>query len=255
MTPSERIYLFGCPIDNLSRAETVDRIDRWIKERRPCQHVVVNVDKLLKVRKDPALYDIISACDIINADGMPLVWVSRWFGLPLKERVTGIDLMEDLVALAARREYSVFFLGARQPVVEAVAEIYRTRFPGLKIAGYRNGYWTPEEEAGLVRQISRSSADILFVAMGSPQKEIFLSRYRSQMDVPFVMGVGGSFDVVAGKTRRAPRWMQRWGLEWLFRFFQEPKRMWKRYLIGNTTFISLVIRECVGARIRKSRTP
>jgi len=93
------------------------------------------------------------------------------------------------------------------------------------------------------------------VAMGSPQKEIFLSRYRSQMDVPFVMGVGGSFDVVAGKTRRAPRWMQRWGLEWLFRFFQEPKRMWKRYLIGNTTFISLVIRECVGARIRKSRTP
>jgi len=253
MTRPERVDLLGCPIDNLSRAETVDCIDRWIQDRRPCQHVVVNVDKLLKVRKDQALYDIIAGCGIINADGMPLVWVSRWLGTPLKERVTGIDLMEDLIALAAQRGYAVFFLGARQPVVEAVTEIYRTRFPALRIAGHRNGYWTPEEEREVVRQIKQSGADILFVAMGSPRKEIFLNQYRQELGPPFVMGVGGSFDVVAGKTRRAPQWMQHWGLEWLFRFLQEPKRMWKRYLVGNTCFIGLVIRELTVGRLRKPR--
>ena len=253
MNHPERIELLGCPVDNLSRSETVSRIDGWIQERRLCQHVVVNVDKLLKVRKDPELYDIIAGCDLINADGMPLVWVSHWLGTPLKERVAGIDLMGDLVALAARRGYAVFFLGARQPVVQTVVATYREKFPDLKVAGFRNGYWTAGEEPEVVRQIKQSRPDILLVAMGSPRKEVFLNQYRQELAIPFVMGVGGSFDVVAGKTQRAPQWMQRWGLEWLFRFLQEPKRMWRRYLIGNTCFIGLVIRELTVGRVRKPR--
>ena len=254
MTHPQRIELLGCPVDNLNRDETVSRIDTWIKDRRLCQHVVVNVDKLLKVRKDPELYDIIAGCDIINADGMPLVWVSRWLGVPLKERVTGIDLMGDLVALAARRGYAVFFLGARPEVVREVVRIYRERFPALKVAGFRDGYWSAAEEPEIVLRIKGARPDILFVAMGSPRKEMFLNQYRRELGIPFVMGVGGSFDVVAGKTRRAPQWMQRWGLEWLFRLIQEPKRMWRRYLIGNTRFLWLVIHELTVGRKKLSRT-
>jgi len=246
-----RIEVFGCPIDNLSMSETIELIDTMIQSRKPHQHVVVNADKLLKLREDENLKQIISSCDIINADGMPIVWASRLIGKKLKERVTGIDLMENLIRYAADKGYRPYFLGAREEVVNKVIEIYRSRYPGLKIAGYRNGYWKPEEEDSVAAAIQNSKADILFVAMGSPKKEIFLRKYLSGMQVPFVMGVGGSFDVVAGHTKRAPLWMQNCGLEWFFRFLQEPRRMWKRYLIGNTRFLLLVMKESFKLFVRK----
>lgn len=240
---SEPVRLFGLPIANLTMTETVDHIEELIRRGPTHQHVVVNVDKIVKMDKDPALRKAILDCDLINADGQPIVWASRWLGCPLKERVTGIDLFHALIVRCAERGYRPFLLGARDEVVRKVAEILVARHPTLKIAGYRNGYWKPDEEAQVAEQIRAARPDILFVAISSPKKELFVNRWKTTMQVPFVMGVGGTFDVVAGLVKRAPRWMQRCGLEWFYRLCQEPGRMWRRYLVDDLAFFAIVWRE------------
>lgn len=251
---SQQILLMGCKIDNLSMQETIDRIAGFIQERSPHQHVVVNVDKLVKASRDPALRRIINACALVNADGMPVVWASRLLGTPLKERVAGIDLFDALMARAAESCWRVFLLGAREAVVAGVAAHYQKQWPGLMLCGWRHGYWQgEEEEARVAEQIRASRADLLFVAISSPQKEQFLDRHQCAMQVPFAMGVGGSFDVVAGKMKRAPRWMQRAGLEWFYRFMQEPRRMFRRYFLEDMAFFGLLLKE-LAARVRQARS-
>jgi N-acetylglucosaminyldiphosphoundecaprenol N-acetyl-beta-D-mannosaminyltransferase len=240
----KRITLMGCQIDNLSMEDTLLKVERFIQSGQPHQHVVVNVDKLVKASRDEALRRIINNCALVNADGMPVVWASRLLGKPLKERVAGVDLFEALMERAADKGWRVFLLGAREEVVLAVRERYRRKYPSLRIAGWRNGYWTGEqEEAEVVEQIRASRADLLFVAISSPKKEQFLGRHQAAMKIPFAMGVGGTFDVAAGRVKRAPRWMQNAGLEWLFRFLQEPRRLFRRYFIEGMTFIWLLIKE------------
>ncbi len=250
MMNNKRVNILGCPIDNLTMSETLVKIDDLIVEDGVHQHVVVNVAKLVKLRKDMDLKKIILSCDIINADGMPLVWVSRFLGTPLKERVAGIDLMERLIGLAYKKKYRIFFLGAHENVVKKMVKVFKNKYPKLEIVGYKDGYWKKEEERIVAESIKNSAPDILFVAISSPKKEIFLNEYLDYMKVPFVMGVGGSFDVIAGLTKRAPEWMRNSGLEWLYRFTQEPKRMWKRYLIGNSIFILFAIKEIIKIKYR-----
>jgi len=245
-----RIEMMGCQIDNLSMEETLQKVEGFVRSGRPHQHVAVNVDKLGKARNDPELRRIINQCALINVDGMPVVWASKLLGSPLKERVTGIDLFESLVKRAAEKGWRVFFLGAREEIVQAVKALYERRFPRLQVAGYRNGYWRAEEEASVVRLIAESRPDLLFVAISSPQKEQFLGRYQAEMKVPFAMGVGGSFDIAVGKIKRAPLWMQQYSLEWFFRFLQEPRRMFKRYFIEDTYVVWLLLKEWVGRLTR-----
>ncbi|RNF31582.1 UDP-N-acetyl-D-mannosamine transferase [Massilia aurea] len=241
---NERVTLFGCNIDNVSMEETLALVEGFVRARRPHQHVVVNVDKLVKASRDEDLRRIINACDLVNVDGMPVVWASRLLGKPLKERVAGIDLFEALMGRAADKGWRVFLLGARPDVVREVAATYARRYPGLVLAGVRDGYWQGEDaEAGVVRQVRDSRADLLFVAISSPRKEQFLGLYQAEMRIPFAMGVGGSFDVATGRVKRAPAWMQTAGLEWFFRFLQEPRRMFRRYFIDDMAFIWLVIKE------------
>ena len=241
---NQRITLMGCQIDNLSMEETLRTIEGFIRSGQPHQHVVVNVDKLVKASRDPELQRIINQCALVNVDGMPVVWASRLLGKPLKERVAGVDLFEALMARAAERGWRVFLLGAREEVVGAVADTYRRKYPQLVLAGWRNGYWQGEaEEAQVVETIRASRADLLFVAISSPKKEQFLGRYQARMQIPFAMGVGGTFDVAIGRVRRAPRWMQQAGLEWFYRFLQEPRRMFRRYFIEDMAFIWLLIKE------------
>jgi N-acetylglucosaminyldiphosphoundecaprenol N-acetyl-beta-D-mannosaminyltransferase len=197
----------------------------------------------VKARDDAELRNIINNCALINADGMPVVWASRLLGKPLKERVAGVDLFEALMQRSAEKGWRVYLLGAKEEIVSRVKQIYEIRFPDLQFAGYRNGYWTPEEEAGVVDQITQARADILFVAISSPKKEQFLGAYQAQMRIPFAMGVGGTFDVAAGKVKRAPRWMQRSGLEWFYRFLQEPRRMFRRYFIDDMAFVGMLAKE------------
>lgn len=242
---SQRIEMMGCYIDNLSMEDTLQTIEGFIHSGRPHQHVVVNVDKLVKASRDEELRQIINECALINVDGMPVVWASRLLGKPLKERVAGVDLFEALMKRAAEKGWRVFLLGAREEVVWGVKNIYEARFPGFQVAGYRNGYWKPEEETDVVEQIKSARADLLFVAISSPKKEQFLGRYQAEMQVPFAMGVGGTFDVAVGKVKRAPVWMQKAGLEWFYRFLQEPTRMFRRYFIEDMAFFGLLVKEFV----------
>ena len=238
-----RINICDIPVDALTMEETIQLIDRSIVERKPIHHVVINAAKVVNAQKDEMLKESIINCDIINADGQAIVWASRLFNTPLPERVAGIDLMESLVKLGAQKKYKIFFLGATEEIVNTVINFYSNQFGKEIIAGYRNGYFKKDEEQAVAKQISDSNADILFVAMSSPKKEIFLNTYKDLIQTPFIMGVGGSFDVVAGHVKRAPLWMQKSGLEWFYRVIQEPRRMWKRYLFGNSEFIYLVLRE------------
>lgn len=237
-----RQTLLGCEVDNLTMDETLDRIGRMVADGSPHQHVVVNVDKIVKASRDPALARIIRECDLISADGMPVVWASRLLGQPLKERVTGVDLFFALLQRAEQQGWRPYFLGARDEIVAEVVQRAQRRHPSLQIAGYRNGYWRPDEEQGVADAIAATRPDILFVGISSPQKEDFLARHQARMQVPFAMGVGGTFDLMAGRVRRAPVWMQRSGLEWFYRFLQEPRRMFRRYFIDSLGFFVLLAR-------------
>jgi len=212
---------------------------------------VVNVAKAVRIRKDPQLRKSLSDADIVLADGAGIVLLSRLSGHPVPERVTGIDLMYNLMNRADRKGYRVFFLGATQEVVAKVVNYAGAHYPGLQVAGSHDGYFSRDEEEQIAHQIRDSRADLLFVAMTSPKKENFLSRWRQVMDVPICHGVGGSFDIVAGKTRRAPHWMQKSGLEWLYRVYQEPGRMWKRYLVTNSVFLVLGTKEVIWKNLSK----
>jgi N-acetylglucosaminyldiphosphoundecaprenol N-acetyl-beta-D-mannosaminyltransferase len=241
---SERITLMGCTIDNLSMEETLQTIEGFIHSGKPHQHVVVNVDKLVKASRDPELRRIINECALINVDGMPVVWASRLLGKPLKERVAGVDLFEALMRRAGEKGWRVFLLGAQEEVVGKVAATYQRRYPALVLAGWRNGYWQGEaEEAQVAGQIRDARPDLLFVAISSPKKEQFLGRWQAEMRIPFAMGVGGTFDVAIGRVKRAPVWMQKSGLEWFYRFLQEPRRMFRRYFIEDMAFVWLFIKE------------
>ena len=247
---SERITMMGCQVDNLTMEETLQKIDGFIQSGKPHQHVVVNVDKLVKAAHDAELRRIINECALINVDGMPVVWASRLLGKPLKERVAGVDLFEALMQRSSKTGWRVFLLGAREEVVSEVKRQYEIKYPGLTVCGYRNGYWKPEEEAGVVEQVRAAKADLLFVAISSPKKEHFLGQYQEHMKIPFAMGVGGTFDVAVGRVKRAPLWMQKSGLEWFYRFLQEPRRMFRRYFIEDMAFVWLFLKEAAGSRPR-----
>ena len=238
-----RISICNIPVDKLTMQETVSIIDNAIAEKRSIHHVVINAAKVVNAQKDESLKNSIVNCDIINADGQSIVWAARFLNNPLPERVAGIDLMQELVSMSSKKNYRIYFLGAKEEIVNKVVAIYTKTYGSQIIAGYRNGYFSRDEEEGIAENIGKANADILFVAMNSPKKEIFLNTYKETINTPFIMGVGGSFDVVAGFVKRSPVWMQKLGLEWFYRMMQEPGRMWKRYLFGNSTFIFLVLKE------------
>ena len=210
---------------------------------------VVNVAKLVRMRNDSWLRESVLGADLVVADGLPIVWASRILGEPLPERVTGIDLFENLLQLAEDEDFSGYFLGASQEVLEEMMHRIEERYPHLRCAGKRNGYFSEEETEAVIREIESANPDLLFVGISTPKKERFLRRCREVLDVPICHGVGGSFDVLAGVTRRAPRVWQKIGLEWLYRVLQEPRRMWKRYLITNSAFIAMLAKEWVQRKL------
>jgi N-acetylglucosaminyldiphosphoundecaprenol N-acetyl-beta-D-mannosaminyltransferase len=245
-------HVAGCRIDRLDMEGTLTRCEELIASRGPAQHVSINAAKIVAMRRDQELREIISACQLVSADGQAVVWASRLLGDPLPARVAGIDLMHALLELSERRGYRVFFLGAKQDVLERALANARASHPGLQIVGARDGYFDEGDATAVAEAVKAAAPDILFVAMPSPRKEYWLARYGKLIDVPFVMGVGGSVDVLAGETRRAPAWMQRAGLEWAYRLAQEPRRLFRRYLAGNVQFCLLVLRYLLFGRPREA---
>jgi len=240
LTTKKRRRFFGANIDLLTMDETLSAIESIIERREATQHVVVNVAKLVAMQQDVELKRVVNQCAIVNVDGQGVVWGARRLGINVPERVAGIDLFQRLIGLASRKHYRPYFLGATEDVVNSVVETLQIRYPELKIAGFRHGYFSKTDEPEIAKDIRDSNADMLFVGISSPKKEFFLQRNLGAMNVPFAMGVGGSFDIIAGKTRRAPVWMQRAGLEWFYRLLNEPKRMWKRYLSSNAAFLVML---------------
>lgn len=238
----QRIHFLGSPMDSATMQETVAVIADRIEKKHFLQHVVVNVAKLVNMQQDKQLAESVTACDLINIDGMGVVLGARFLGHDVPERVAGVDLFHNLLAMSADKGFSIFLLGAKQEIVAQTANKVAELYPKLNIAGFHHGYFWDDEQA-IVDKIKASGARLLFVAITSPKKENFINKYQDQLGVDFVMGVGGTFDVVAGKVKRAPLWMQKYGLEWLYRVIQEPKRMWKRYLVTNSTFAWLLFKE------------
>lgn len=238
--------LFGVPV----RAETMDQavagVERAVVERQPTLHLALNAAKISRIARDPEFREQVGGFDRVHADGAPVVWASRLLGRPLPERIAGIDLMLRLVDVAARRGFRPYFLGGRQEAVETCVARLRERHPQLEVAGFHHGFWHEGDasaERAVVEAVRASRADLLFVALPTPRKERFLLAHREELGVPFAMGVGGSFDVIAGLVKRAPLAWQKMGMEWAYRLLQEPGRMWKRYLVTNCHFAWLIARE------------
>jgi len=235
--------LFGIPISAMTMDEVLDTVDQAIVARHRIQLGVVNAAKIVNMARNAVLREDVLSSDLIFADGMSVVWASRLLGRPLPERVAGIDIMMGMLARGDKKGYGIYFLGATDEVLELVVDRVRREFPGVRVAGARNGYFGEGEEEEVAWRIRESRADILLVAITSPKKERFLARWSAVMDVPVCHGVGGSFDVYAGKVERAPVSWQNLGLEWLYRLKQEPGRLWKRYLVTNTIFGWMVLSE------------
>lgn len=237
----KRVKFLNTYVDALTMDETLKYIEKAIVNKECIQHVVINAGKINLMQEDEKLTEIVNSCPIINADGQSIVWGSKILGNYIPERVAGIDIFTNLIKICAEKGYKPYFFGAKQEVVENVVKKFKELYPSLNVAGYRNGYFSENESNEIAIDIRNSGADILFVAFSSPMKEYWINSNMSTMQVPFTMGVGGSFDVIAGKTNRAPEWMQKSGLEWFYRFIQEPRRMWKRYILGNIKFCKLIL--------------
>ncbi len=254
MNHHTRVKLLDCPFDSLTMDEVIQQCVRWSGEERAAHTVVtVNASHLCNMRRDDELRQACTGGDLVVADGVPVVWLSRLIGRPLQGRVAGADLMPELLSAGAAHGLSAYFLGAREEVVQDLVEDCLRKYPGLQIAGWRNGYFSSSEHPAVVADIASRCPHMLFIGMPSPFKETWSERHRDALGVPVIVGVGGTFDVLTGRVRRAPKFIQSIGMEWFWRLAMEPRKLWKRYLKTNTEFIGLAVREIFRSRWGRAR--
>ena len=247
-----RVDLLGCPVDLYTSGHLLGALDEAIAVKSGARTIhFVNGNKIAKAHEDASMREILWRGDYVLTDGQPLLPMARMLGIHIPERIDGIGLMHRLLALSDRNRYRVYLLGARQDVLDKCLEVIRQLYPGAEIAGSRNGYFQPAHVPAIVEQINAANADILFIGIASPVKEVFADQWKSHLRVGVIQGVGGSFDVIAGLVPRAPLWMQRSGLEWLFRVLKEPRRMFWRYATTNAQCLWLFARG-LGRRLKPS---
>jgi N-acetylglucosaminyldiphosphoundecaprenol N-acetyl-beta-D-mannosaminyltransferase len=244
-----KVNILGTLIDNVTMGEAVSRICDLIEERRFSYVVTPNVDHVVKLRHDREFREIYEEASLAVSDSMPLVWSSRILGTPLKERVNGTDLMLEVCKAAEQRGYSVFLLGGDKGVAQEAIVVLGRMYPRIRIAGYYFPKYGFEKDYNkclrIQKLIANSRADILFVALGAPKQEKWIQDYGSECKARMAIGVGASFSFISGALRRAPRCMQRSGLEWLWRLFLEPRRLWRRYILADMPFLWLIVKELV----------
>lgn len=238
-----RIKIRNTFIDVLNVNETISLVEKYVKLKEPLHLIGVNADKINELNKNERLKQIVNSCGVINADGASVVLASKFLGKPLPERVAGIDLMQSLVKLSEKKGYSIYLLGAKQEVVEKTAEVLQKKYSNLKIVGIHNGYFKENDWPKISEELKEKNPDFIFVGITSPLKEYLVEYLQDDGNKGVFMGVGGSFDVISGNIPRAPLWMQKANLEWFFRVLQEPRRLFKRYFLGNTEFIFSILKE------------
>lgn len=240
---NERIDFIGTQIDVLDMQQTIDLVEKYILSKTPLHLIGVNADKILEMKKNSLFSKIVNSCGVINADGASVVLASKFLGYKLPERVAGIDLMQRLIKLCEAKEYSIYLLGAKSNVVNQTAKVLIEQFPMLNIVGVHDGYFEESDWPEVSNILKSKMPDVVFIGISSPLKEYLVEYFQNDGNNCVFMGVGGSFDVISGNIKRAPKWMQKMCLEWLFRVVQEPKRLFKRYFIGNLRFMHMVIFE------------
>lgn len=242
------LIILGVPVDNVTTTEALTRLKQFVEVGRVSnkwhQVATVNADFIVKALRDPRLRAILQKVDMATADGMPLVWGARRLGVPLKDRVTGVDLVPAIAEMAVENDYSIYFLGAAPGVAQQAADILAERYPGLKVAGVASPSKSQVDSGDpqIIEDCKAANPDILLVAFGNPKQEKWIDTYGDALGIPVMMGVGGTFDFITGITTRAPEWMQKSGLEWLHRLVHEPRRLWRRYahdLVGFGYFFLL----------------
>jgi N-acetylglucosaminyldiphosphoundecaprenol N-acetyl-beta-D-mannosaminyltransferase len=229
---TDTVALFGLPITNVTMAQAVARIEQYILSGKTHQIATANLDFARNALRDEFLQRIICECRMVLPDGAPMLWASSLFGAPLQERVTGVDLIPELARLSAERGYGLYFLGSSEYSSRTATELLQQRYPGVNIVGRYSPEPRPLNEMDheeMLRRIEAAQPDILLVAFGNPKQEVWIYRHRDRLRVPIAIGIGGALDMIAGSLRRAPKWVQKAQLEWLFRMLQEPKRLLPRY--------------------------
>lgn len=237
----QAFYLAGVKIDNLSLQESLDYIEKILKGQKSHYIVTPNAAHIVLLQRDKDFKKAYKKASLALPDGMSLVWASRLMKARLKERIAGVDLIFSLCNIAVRKKHLIFLLGTRKETIGKAKNILQQQFPGLQIIGTQNGYFKNNQK--VIEKINMHQPDILFIGMGFPKQEKWIYKNISQLNVKVAVTIGGAFDLIAGKVKRAPIWMQNWGLEWLWRLIREPRRLWKRYIIGNTIFIWIVLKE------------
>ncbi len=234
-----RVEILGVGVDSLTMSQAVERVQDLIKRRENSIVATANAEMLMMATQDTELRDILNAAELVVADGAGTVWAANYLGYEIPERVAGADLVQEIMKISPRQDYKIFLFGAAPGIAEKVKLKAEEIYPGIKIVGVRNGYFTAADEPEIIAQIRKSQADILLAALGVPKQEKFLSRHKSELNVPVSIGVGGTFDVIAGVVKRAPLWMQKAKLEWLFRALLQPSRAGR--LIALPKFVLKVI--------------
>jgi N-acetylglucosaminyldiphosphoundecaprenol N-acetyl-beta-D-mannosaminyltransferase len=236
-----KVTIFGVPVSQMNMQDTVAYLTKAIDSKQPHQVITANPIMVMAALDDPAYMAMMKRAELIVPDGTGVVWAAGYVGKPVAERVTGFDLLQELLKVGEPRGWKVFALGASQEVIEAAADKIKETYPGIQIVGVRNGYFGEDQDAQVIEEIRRANPDILLVGRSASTQEPWIDRYKQQLSVPVMMGVGGSFDVLSGKLKRAPMFYQKLRLEWFYRLLQEPWR-YKR-MLTLPKFAVKVIRE------------
>lgn len=256
---NDKVIICNIKIDNISFNETIDKIIEYVNKKSRGFVVTPNVDHVIKLQTDPYFRKIYEEAALVVADGMPLIWASRIIGTPLKERVNGTDLLVRLSEVADRNGYRIFFLGGRPGAAVKASEKLKSRGLNWGIAGIYSPPYGFEEDRNekdkIIRMINDSKADILFVGLGAPRQEKWIFENYRKLNVYVSLGIGVSFELVSGLVKRAPVWMQKAGLEWFWRLIMEPRRLWRRYLIDDTKFLWLLLKQILALRHINGRFP
>ncbi len=265
VTPRERraiqdppgVNVLGVRFHCLTLETSLDRIHDIIQEGMPHHIVLANAYTVALCHRSPTLKDLLNRANLVLADGMSIVWGARWIGVSLPERVAGPDLMEALCAISERRNYRIFLMGSYSENLDALQRTLLLRWPGLTIVGYYSPpmceRFEESETQLIVDRLRETKPDILFTGISAPKQEIWIAENLGRLQVPVAMGVGAAFDFLSGRIPRAPLWMQKIGLEWLYRLWREPRRLWRRYVLGNLIFLSLLLKELVSYKVSRLR--
>jgi N-acetylglucosaminyldiphosphoundecaprenol N-acetyl-beta-D-mannosaminyltransferase len=251
----DRIHIGNCPVDCLDFSSTVEVLLEATRKMGPLCVAPVNASTVVMASRDFLFRETLESMDVILPDGYWMQWAARLLGRPATNHVAAVPLTYALLQRLTPSRGTVFLLGAEAPVVEKASQELGRRFPGLRVVGTRNGYFSEGEEEAIVEQIKAAHPQVLLLGISSPKRELFVTRHRQRLEVPVVMGVGGLLDILGGRTKEGPQWLRNYGLMWFYRFAKEPRRLWKRYTVTNGRFAWIVLRDAFEGVFDRSGKP